>query len=61
MDPEKGGVGGALGGFVGLFFETGEEGLEPFKRGGVLGDPDEFHTTEAGRGVRTIAQVPDVF
>ena len=50
----------ACGGGGGLRFQRGEEGLEPFKRGSILADPDEFHTTQSLRRVRAGTQVPDV-
>jgi len=57
---DAGRAGGGSGG-GGLGFEGGEEGLEPFERGGIFADPDELDSAQTTGWVRSAAEVPDVF
>ena len=57
LDARRAGDAGRL---VGLFFEGGEQCLEPLKGAHVLAHPDELDSAETGRRVRGVAQMPDV-
>lgn len=45
---------------LGLGFERGEQGLEPFEGAGVLADPDKLDAAEAPGRVGRVANVPNV-